>query len=100
MQNIWGGNMALYDLCVEVLVEIKAKKIDKTFTYLVPDNLKEKVVVGKRVLVPFGKQTLEGFILKIERNKEIDFELKNIIDVIDEEPVINSEMIELGRYIS
>ena len=52
---------------VDVLVELKAKKIDKTFTYLVPENFKDKVKIGIRVLVPFGKQTLEGFVLNILR---------------------------------
>ncbi len=87
-------------LCADVLVELKAKQIDKTFTYLIPDNLKDKILTGKRVLVPFGKQMLEGFVLKIHYKNEIDYKLKNIIKVIDENPVLNDEMLELGKYIS
>lgn len=86
-------------MTVDVLVEIKARGIDQTFTYFVEANLKDKVCVGKRVLVPFGKQNLEGFILEVG-NKEVDFELKPILDVIDDEPVLNEEMLELGKYIS
>ena len=85
---------------IDVLVELKAKQIDKTFTYLVPDNLKDKVKVGIRVIVPFGKQKLEGFVLNITDKKDIDYELKEIIDVVDIEPVLNGEMLELGKYIS
>ena len=44
----------------EVLVELKSKNIDKTFTYSIPQALIDKVKVGIRVLVPFGKQKLEG----------------------------------------
>ena len=44
----------------DVLVEIMAKSIDKTFTYKTIDN----VEVGKRVKVPFGRRVLEGFVLK------------------------------------
>lgn len=84
----------------DVLVELKAKKIDKTFTYLIPDNLKDKVKVGIRVLVPFGSQKLEGFVLNIEETKNIDYKLKEIIDVVDNNPVLNEEMLELGKYIS
>ncbi len=51
---------------VQVLVELKAKQIAKTFTYHVPKILQNEVAVGKRVLVPFGHQQLEGFLLKIE----------------------------------
>ena len=85
---------------IDVLVELKAKQIDKTFTYLVPNNLKDKVKVGIRVIVPFGKQKLEGFVLNITDKKDIDYELKEIIDVVDIDPVLNSEMLELGKYIS
>ena len=92
--------MALYKKVASVLVELKAKKIDKTFSYLVSENLSDKIKVGIRVLVPFGGQVLEGFVLNIEENKELDFELKEIIKIVDENPVINEEMLELGKYIS
>ena len=82
----------------EVLVEIKAKAVDKTFTYKIPEDL--NVLVGMRVLVPFGSRKLEGFVLKIEKNKNLDYEVKDIIEVIDPYPVINEEMLKLGQYIS
>ena len=81
-------------MIAEVLVEIKAKNIDKTFSYLIPKDFKEKIKVGIRVLVPFGKQKLEGFVLKIKENEKLDYELKEIISLIDEEPVLNQEMLE------
>lgn len=84
---------------VEVLVEIKAKKVDKTFTYSVPNDLKNKIHVGKRVLVPFGKQKIEGFVLNIIENKSFDYEIKDIIEIIDEKPVLNKELLKLGQYI-
>ena len=87
-------------MIAEVLVEIKAKNIDKTFSYSIPKDFKEKIEVGIRVLVPFGKQKLEGFVLKIKENEKLDYELKEIISLIDEEPVLNKEMLELGKYIS
>ena len=84
----------------KVLVEIKAQKIDKTFTYSIPNTLVDKVKVGIRDLVPFGRQMLEGFVLEISNTEEIDYEIKEIKEVIDDEPVINSEMLELGKFIS
>lgn len=82
----------------EVLVEIKAKAVDKTFTYRIPEGM--KLEVGVRVLVPFGRRNLEGFVLNIFDGGNFDYELKNITSVIDDKPVINSEMIALGKYIS
>ena len=87
-------------MIAEVLVEIKAEGIDKTFSYLIPDSLKDKVSVGIRVEVPFGKQKLEGFVLAINPYQEVDYQMKEIIDVIDIEPVLNEEMLKLGNYIS
>ena len=60
----------------EVLVELKSKSIDKTFTYSIPSGLIDKISVGIRVLVPFGKQKLEGFVLKIT-NEKFDYKLKD-----------------------
>ena len=87
-------------MTIEVLVELKAKRIDKTYTYSVPEILKDNIKIGIRVLVPFGSQKLEGFVLKITNDNSQEYELKQIIDIIDEEPVINEEMLELGKYVS
>ncbi len=84
---------------IDVLVELKAKGIDSTFTYLVPKEMKDNIKIGIRVIVPFGNQKLEGFVLSINNN-DVDYKLKNIIDIIDNEPVLTSEMLELGKYIS
>lgn len=84
---------------IDVLVELKAKQVDKTFTYFVKPEQREKIQVGIRVLVPFSYQKLEGFVLNIHHTKP-DYEVKEILHVIDEEPILNEEMLELGHYIS
>ena len=81
-----------------VLVEIKAKAVDKTFVYKIPNNL--NVLIGERVLVPFGKRIVSGFVLDILTDDNFDYEVKYIKDVIDDYPVINDEMLKLGVYIS
>jgi len=85
-------------MIVNVLVEISHKNIDKTFDYLVPSYLEDKIEIGKRVTVPFGKQTLEGFILGTNDTKYEN--LKEIIDVVDEEIVLTEELLNLGKYVS
>ena len=84
----------------DVLVEIKAKGIDQTFTYKIPDTIKNTIKVGVRVQVPFGKQILEGFVLKIKNECNLEYEIKEIIKQIDENPVLNEELLELGIYMS
>ena len=86
-------------MVADVLVEIKAKNIDSTFTYRIPDNLVGKVVVGVRVNVLFGNNNIEGFVLNVEK-RDVDFELKDIVSVVDDRPILNSEMLEIGKFLS
>lgn len=84
---------------VDVLVEIRAKQIDKTFTYELPFSMNAEV--GARVMVPFGKRELEGFVLKKYESKEpLDYPLKSVLKIIDEHRILTDEMLELGTYIS
>ena len=85
-------------MTIDVLVEININKKDKTFTYIVPKELEDKISIGKRVLVPFRWQVIEGFILSIS-NKDKD-NLKEIIDVVDEYRILNDELLDLGKKIS
>lgn len=86
---------------IDVLTQIGAKAVDQSYTYHVPDNIKDKIKIGIRVKIPFGKMTLEGFIMNINDNVTYDkIKIKDIIDVTDEEPVLNEEMIKLGKYMS
>lgn len=88
-------------MVAQVLTQIKAKQVDKTFTYNIPDHLQDKIKIGIRVTIPFGSQKLEGFVLEVKDSQEqYDYELKDIIDVVDDEPVLNEEMLELGKVIS
>ena len=87
-------------MVVGVLVEITNKNVDKIFDYSVPKSLESKIKIGIRVSVPFGSMTLEGFILEIKDNKDVDIELKEINNIVDENIVLNSELIDLGKEIS
>ena len=86
---------------IDVLTQISVKRVDQTFTYRVPKDMEDKIKIGIRVKVPFGKMILEGFVMNIKNNANYDKDkIKDIISVVDNEPVLNSEMIELGSYMS
>ena len=83
----------------DVLIELSSFNIDKTFTYKIPST--KEVLVGSRVLVPFSNQKLEGFVLSIRDDiDDIDYEVKEIIDVVDNEPILNIELLSLGKTLS
>ena len=73
--------------------------VNKLFTYIVPDELKEDIQVGKRVIVPFGKQELTGIIVDVT-NQSGWHNLKEIKDVLDPKPVISDEMLKLTKWIA
>jgi len=84
----------------KVLVEISHLFTNKEFTYIIPSSFFGKVFVGSRVKVPFGSQMLEGFVLEINDEFEEKVDLKEISEVIDLYPILNDELLNLGKYIS
>ena len=86
---------------VSVLTQIGVKAVDQTFSYHVPKLLENNIKIGVRVRIPFGNMILDGFVLGISDNSSYDnSKIKDIINVIDEEPVLNREMLLLGKYMS
>lgn len=84
----------------KVIIEIGVKNVDKMFTYIVPDNMKEDIKVGCRVKVKFGSMVLEGFVLELTNTiDKVNYELKEIIELVDKIPILNKEMLELGKKI-
>ena len=81
-----------------ILVEIKLKAFDKTYTYHVPDELKDKIALGDVVKVPFGKKNVEGYVLELQTVKP-DFETRDVLEIVSEKPVLNEEMLKLGEYL-
>ena len=84
----------------KVIVEIGVKNVDKMFTYIVPNKYRDIIKVGARVKVEFGRRLVEGFVLELTSDKRETIDLKEIIEVVDIDPILTSEMLELGRIIS
>lgn len=82
-----------------VLVEVMSKAVDKTFSYNIPKELIADLAVGKRVVVPFGKKQVEGFVLEIVDDITSDYQLKDIISV-NNDIILTEEMLSLGRAVS
>ncbi|MEG0977545.1 MAG: primosomal protein N' [Bacilli bacterium] len=82
-----------------VLIEYAVKSLDKTFIYKIPEHLLNKLVIGMKVLVPFGKNEINGFVLNITNTLEDNYEIKKIINIIDEELVVSSELLKIAEYL-
>ncbi|CUU10884.1 replication restart DNA helicase PriA [Candidatus Kryptobacter tengchongensis] len=73
--------------------------VNKLFTYIVPDELRDDVAVGKRVIVPFGEQELTGIIVEVSTQSGWH-RLKEIKDVLDQVPAFSEEMLKLTKWVA
>lgn len=88
-------------MIVEVVINRAAQEINRTFDYLIPSKLNNLVEVGCRVFVPFGRSQEIGYVTKIKDESSYDLsKLKEIIDLIDDVPLLNEMNIDLAYNIS
>jgi primosomal protein N' (replication factor Y) len=71
-----------------------------SFTYSVPDEFQLSVQVGVRVVAPFGKRVLTGFITGLSETTDIKEKIKPIRDVLDELPIFDDISIKFYEWIS
>ena len=87
-------------MLASVIIEYSVKSLNKVFDYIVPDNMKDIIRVGHKVMIPFASKEVEGFVLKIHNSKAKDLEYKSIIRICDSDFYLNKELLELGKYMS
>ncbi len=82
--------------CIEVAVPVPAQK---SFTYSVPEPLTLQARIGKRVLVPFGRRRLTGYILGLGAEPG-RYTIKAILDILDDTPLFPEEMVPFFRWMA
>ena len=71
--------------------------LDAAFTYRVPAGMLP--VVGARVLVPFREQRLLGVVTDVH-DRAPKVKAKNLISVLDTDPVLDKTLMQLGRWLA
>ena len=79
---------------VQIVVNVPA--VSGIFDYAVPGNLLGKVGVGHLVIVPFGKQTVQGVVFRFIDQPSVP-EIKEIIELVDPVPVMTQAQIVLAE---
>ena len=70
------------------------------FTYSVPDTLISQIEIGKRVLIQFGSQKIyAAIVIETAVDKSNDYEVKPIISIIDEMPVVTEKQIAMWHWV-
>ena len=72
-----------------------------SFTYLVPSDMETRVMRGCRVVVPLGKNKIyTGVVLNTHNNTPKGVEVKAIIEVLDDHPVVNEQQFAFWQWIA
>ncbi len=82
----------------KVCVDTGLMSLDKEFDYRIPESLQEKVRIGHMVEVPFGRSRKNGIVVGFS-NELSDYALKDILRLVNSEPVIGPTEIELAGYM-
>lgn len=85
----------------KVIVDVPAKQTNRAYDYTVPEALREWVEVGSRVAVPFGPRKIQGFVVSLHGESDVDAsKLRAIEDVLDVHPPLNEELVALASWMS
>ena len=82
-----------------VIIQYGNKAVDREFTYIVPEIFRKQIKVGHRVRVLFNNREIEGFVLSLFDKYDGEYELNEILSLVDEKPILNGEMLYLGKEI-
>lgn len=89
--------MNKYALC---LVDIKTLGT-KTFSYLIPEDMKDKIQIGVPVSVPFGKnRKIKAYVVGFSNYLEEGIKAKYIDEILDFTPLFNLEYLKLLEWVS
>ena len=73
--------------------------INKSFDYIIPENLKGKLSPGSLVYAPFGEKRLLGLVAAVTDKSDIK-QLKEIAEIYPEDIFIQTHLFELAKWIS
>jgi primosomal protein N' (replication factor Y) len=73
--------------------------VDKTFIYSIPENLQKVIKIGQRIEVPFGQRVKIGYIVGW-LNKTVIKDVKPIGNILDQEPLLDKQMLQLTRKVA
>ncbi|MCR5349434.1 MAG: primosomal protein N' [Acholeplasmatales bacterium] len=83
----------------DIVVDIKNKQVNRTYSYLIPSHLENIIKIGHRVLVPFGNLKRCGYVVDIKEFSCVS-KVKEIIDIIDVKNILNEEFVDIAKYIA
>ena len=78
------------------------RPLEQTYSYLVPESLREFIGPGQRVEILFGKGNRKevAFCVGLSQLKTSNRKLKEIVGLVDREPIVSQHLLDLTRWIA
>ncbi|WP_270181822.1 primosomal protein N' [Alkalihalobacillus sp. CinArs1] len=86
-------------MIAKVIVDVPANQTDRLFDYAIPESFQDVLEPGMRIVVPFGPRKIQGFVISIEKDSELD-KLKELDEIKDVTPVLTPELLDLGFWLT
>lgn len=87
-------------MIAQVIVDVAAKQTDRIFEYHIPAELEKDIKIGSRIIVPFGRRKVQGFVVGIEEKSQFKGKLKDLLVTVDEMPPLTPELIKLSENLA
>ena len=83
-------------MIAKVIVDVAHSEVDKVFDYIATDE----IMLGGRVVVPFGKREIEGFVVGLSDSTNLPTDkLKKVIRPLDDFTALTEETLKLAEFI-
>ncbi len=86
----------------QVIVDISHENVDRPFSYRIPEHLKEQIVLGSKVEIPFGKSNrlITGYVVDFSERTDYDeSRIKDISSVCEKSITAEERLISLAAFI-
>lgn len=86
----------------DVIVDLSVEALDRTFQYIIPLELEDKISLGSRVTIPFGKgnRKLAGFVVGITDTPNWPVEkMKELLSIEEKEIPVEGQLMKLAAWI-
>lgn len=73
--------------------------LDRSFTYDIPQDLRDAIHVGQLVWAPFGARRLQGVVVELTETTDLD-KTRSLETIVNPEPLVTLQQIDLAHWIS
>ena len=92
--------LQLTERVASVVPLVPAWRVDRTFDYLIPEDLAPKIAAGTLVRIPFGHRRVRGIVVDADAVRPADVELETIAGVVIDTPLAAPPLDELLDWIA